>query len=164
MHKIIDKIHQHSIADIIGRYITLKKAGANYQARCPFHDEKTASFHVSESKGIFKCFGCGKAGDAITFVQEYNKQSFIEVVREIAGILNLEMPQINKQAQIEYETKQKKIGALRIVNEMALDHWHNNLDNAKDDVIDYIKSRIRNKNMINLFEVCYADNSFNTLK
>jgi len=79
---LIDHIREsNDIVDVIGSYFPLKKTGNNYKARCPFHDEKTASFVVSEKKQIYKCFGCGAAGNVISFVMEYEKVSFIEAVK-----------------------------------------------------------------------------------
>ncbi len=72
------------IVDVIGNYLELKKSGVNYKTRCPFHDEKTPSFTVSPAKQIFHCFGCGKGGDMITFVKEYEKLSYPEAIEKIA--------------------------------------------------------------------------------
>ncbi|MBQ1288792.1 MAG: DNA primase, partial [Erysipelotrichaceae bacterium] len=74
---IVDEIKSRcNIVDVIGRVVTLKKAGANYKGLCPFHNEKTPSFIVSETKQIFKCFGCGESGDVITFVEKYYNLDF----------------------------------------------------------------------------------------
>lgn len=76
-----------NIVEILGNYIQLKRAGVNYSACCPFHGEKTPSFMVSPSKGIYHCYGCGVGGDAIAFVMEYEKLSFIESVEKIASMI-----------------------------------------------------------------------------
>ncbi|WP_131142531.1 DNA primase [Helicobacter pylori] len=83
------------IMEVLERYIDLYKVGANFKACCPFHDERTASFIVSPEKNIYKCFGCGVSGDALKFLQEYKKLSFIEAVEEVAEIYNY---------ALEYET------------------------------------------------------------
>src|SRR6266571_7817841 len=72
------------IVDIIGGYLPLKKAGANFTALCPFHKEKTPSFNVNPHKQIFHCFGCHKGGDVFTFVKEHENISFVEAVRRLA--------------------------------------------------------------------------------
>jgi DNA primase len=77
------------IVDVIGNYIELKKAGANYKANCPFHGEKTPSFVVSPSKQIYHCFGCGAGGDAIKFVMEYEKLSYPEAIEKLATMYNI---------------------------------------------------------------------------
>jgi len=89
---------QLDIVDIIGNFIELKKAGANFKAPCPFHNEVTASFVVSPAKQICHCFGCGAGGDAIKFVQEYKKLTFAEAVEEIANDLNFTLEYDNTNA------------------------------------------------------------------
>lgn len=79
------------IVEVIGDYITLKRQGVNYQACCPFHNEKTPSFVVSPSKGIFKCFGCGKAGNAVTFVREHEGVSFAEALKIVGKKYGIEV-------------------------------------------------------------------------
>ncbi len=88
------------IVEVLERYIDLYKAGVNFKACCPFHDERTASFIVSPEKNIYKCFGCGVSGDALKFLQEYKKLSFIEAVEEVAQIYHY---------ALEYETDAKII-------------------------------------------------------
>src|SRR6266550_4561638 len=72
------------IEEVIGEFVNLKKRGGNYIGLCPFHTEKTPSFNVSPTKGIFKCFGCGKAGDVITFLIEHEKFTYPEALRFLA--------------------------------------------------------------------------------
>ncbi|GAA9418199.1 hypothetical protein BTM427_14490 [Helicobacter pylori] len=88
------------IMEVLENYIDLYKIGANFKACCPFHDERSASFMVSPEKNIYKCFGCGVSGDALKFLQEYKKLSFIEAVEEVAQIYNY---------ALEYETDAKTI-------------------------------------------------------
>lgn len=87
----IQAVKETSAVDVIGHYVDLKKRGANYIAHCPFHEERTPSFHVNPSRNAFKCFGCGKGGDAIAFVMEYESKTFIEAVELIAGISNIQL-------------------------------------------------------------------------
>ena len=88
----IDRIYAAAnIVDIVGEYVTLKKKGVNYQACCPFHNEKTPSFVVSPSKGVFKCFGCGKGGNAVTFVMEHESVSYPEALRMVAKRYGIEV-------------------------------------------------------------------------
>ncbi|HZK61069.1 MAG TPA: DNA primase, partial [Anaerovoracaceae bacterium] len=87
-----------SIVEVISHFIKIESHGTSYKALCPFHQEKTPSFSVSESKGIFKCFGCGKNGDAIAFIEEHEKVEFKEALTIGASILNL---------QAEWETGQE---------------------------------------------------------
>ena len=78
----VDRIYAAAnIVDIIGEYVTLKRKGVNYVACCPFHNEKTPSFVVSPSKGLYKCFGCGKGGNAVTFVMDQEATTYAEALK-----------------------------------------------------------------------------------
>jgi DNA primase len=91
---IIDEVRARAdIVEIVGESIPLKRAGKDFRALCPFHHEKTPSFYVVPAKGIFKCFGCGKAGDVFTFLMERTGATFIEAVRQIAGRVGVEIPE-----------------------------------------------------------------------
>ena len=84
-HQTVDRIYAAAnIVEIIGDYVTLKRKGVNYEACCPFHQEKTPSFMVSPAKGVYKCFGCGKGGNAITFVMEHEHLSYAEALKWVA--------------------------------------------------------------------------------
>ncbi len=88
----VDRIYAAAnIVDIVGDYVTLKRKGVNYQACCPFHNEKTPSFVVSPSKGVFKCFGCGKGGNAVTFVMELENTSYPEALKIVAKRYGIEV-------------------------------------------------------------------------
>ncbi len=102
-HATVDRIYAAAnIVDIIGDYVTLKKKGVNYQACCPFHNEKTPSFVVSPSKGMFKCFGCGKAGNAVTFVMEHESISYPEALKIVAKRYGIE---IEEREQTEEDVR-----------------------------------------------------------
>src|SRR6266481_5706375 len=88
------------IVEIIDARVPLRKAGKDYKACCPFHDEKTASFTVSPAKQFYHCFGCGAHGTAIGFLMEYEHMSFPEAVEELAGKLGISMPQ-DSQGTVE---------------------------------------------------------------
>ena len=88
----IDRIYAAAnIVDIIGEYVTLKRKGVNYQACCPFHNEKTPSFVVSPSKGVYKCFGCGKGGKAVTFLIEHENMTYPEAMKAVAKRYGIEV-------------------------------------------------------------------------
>jgi DNA primase len=80
------------IVDLIDARVPLKQAGKNYQARCPFHNEKSPSFSVNREKQFYHCFGCGASGNAISFLMDYERQTFIEAVETLAESLGLEIP------------------------------------------------------------------------
>lgn len=81
------------VVEIIGRYVPLKKAGANFMGLCPFHGEKSPSFSVSPTKQFYHCFGCGKSGDAIRFLMEHTGLAFIEAVGDLAQQYGMQVPQ-----------------------------------------------------------------------
>ena len=87
-NRVIDHINSE-ILEVISNFIELKRAGTSYKARCPFHNEKTASFLVNPAKGIYKCFGCGKGGNAIEFIKEHEGVDFKQAVEIGAKKLNI---------------------------------------------------------------------------
>ena len=89
---IQELLNRVDVVDIIDKKVQLKKAGANFVACCPFHQEKTPSFTVSPSKQFYHCFGCGEHGSAISFLIEYDGLSFIEAVNELANTIGLKVP------------------------------------------------------------------------
>lgn len=92
-----------SVVDVIEKYLDLYKCGANLKACCPFHDERSASFFVSQEKNLFKCFGCGVSGDAFKFLQEFKKMSFTEAIEEIASMYNYPLEYENNEQEQEKE-------------------------------------------------------------
>lgn len=150
-----DKIDEiKSVADIvsvIGDYVELKRAGSNYVGLCPFHNEKTPSFSVSPSKGIFHCFGCGVGGDVISFIMQKEGLSYPEAIKFLADKLGIlvETNEVNKE---KYEHRKK---LFEINNEAKLFYYKNLLIN--DIPKDYIKKRNINNNLINKFIIGYAD-------
>ena len=89
---IDDLIARADIVEIIGRRVQLKKAGREFKACCPFHDEKTPSFTVSPGKGFYHCFGCGMHGTAIGFLMEYDHMSFVEAIESLASTMGVDVP------------------------------------------------------------------------
>src|SRR5690625_3231113 len=93
--ELIEQIRQeHNIVEIIGEYVQLKRQGRNYFGLCPFHDESTPSFSVTEEKQIFHCFGCGKGGNVYTFLMEIETFSFLDAVQYLAERADIKLPQI----------------------------------------------------------------------
>ncbi len=91
------------IIDVVGEFVKLKKRGANYLGLCPFHGEKTPSFTVSPAKEIYKCFGCGKSGNTITFLMEHEKYSYVEALKWLAARYNIEI----EETEISDEKRQQ---------------------------------------------------------
>src|SRR5919107_6225729 len=105
------------ILEVIGTFVKLKKRGANYLGLCPFHNEKTPSFTVSPSKEIFKCFGCGKSGNTISFLMEHDKLTYVEALRWLAAKYHIEI----EETAVAPEVKQQMQTAesLHIINAFA---------------------------------------------
>lgn len=87
-----DLLARANIVDVISRYVPVQKKGKDYTGICPFHDEKTASFTVSEAKGFYYCFGCARHGDALDFVMDYTGRGFREAVSELASMVGMQVP------------------------------------------------------------------------
>ncbi len=142
-------IENADIVNIISQYVDLRKAGANYKARCPFHSEKTPSFVVSPTKNIFHCFGCGKGGNVLTFVQDIENLSFVEAVEELASRIGF---------QLEYEKNSNQFQNLSIFETVNL-WFKNNLFNNRL-ALKYLYSRGITSSSIEKFKIGYALKSF----
>lgn len=94
---IVDLIDRADVVEVVGRRVPLKKAGKEFKACCPFHDEKSASFTVSPTKGFYHCFGCGAHGTALDFLMQYDHMEFVEAVESLAGIMGVEVPREESQ-------------------------------------------------------------------
>jgi len=137
------------IVDVIGNYIELKKAGANFKANCPFHGEKTPSFVVSPSKQIYHCFGCGVGGDSIKFVMELEKLSYPEAIEKLASTYNF---------ALEYTKGQGDYSELKRVLEATQKWYIKNLD-LNNHAKGYLKDRGISQSSIEEFEVGFVGNS-----
>ncbi len=96
---IQELIARADVVEIVGRHVQLKKAGANYSGLCPFHGEKTPSFSVSPTKQFYHCFGCGKNGNAISFLMDHNGMSFIEAIKDLAQTMGMQVPEDERSPQ-----------------------------------------------------------------
>lgn len=115
---VLDEIRDRAdIVDLIGGYVDLKRSGSNYMGLCPFHSEKTPSFSVSPSKGIFKCFGCGVGGDVITFIMKRENLGFREAVEFLADKYNI---RLNEYKDENKEVREKRDRFYEINREAAL--------------------------------------------
>ena len=97
---VIEKIHSTAkIEEVVADYVTLRKRGANLIGLCPFHNEKTGSFTVSPSKGIYKCFGCGAVGNAVGFIMEIEQCSYVEALKILGKKYHIEVPEREMTAE-----------------------------------------------------------------
>lgn len=129
------------IADVVGDFVTLKRRGANMVACCPFHNEKTPSFYVSPSKGIYKCFGCGKSGTAVGFVMEQEHCSYVEALRYLARKYNIEIQEKEESAE-DIALRQRR-ESLLLVSEFAQKFYSEQLRQGEGRAVGYAYFRKR---------------------
>ncbi|MBQ3612665.1 MAG: DNA primase [Bacteroidales bacterium] len=129
------------IVDVVGDFVTLKKRGANHIACCPFHNEKTPSFSVSASKGIYKCFGCGKSGTAVGFVMEHENMSYTEALKYLAKKYHIEV--VEKEETAEEIAQRQRNESLLLVSEYAGRFFQESLSTPEGQAIGYQYFRSR---------------------
>ena len=131
---IDDLVARADVVEVIGRRIQLKKAGREFKACCPFHDEKTASFTVSPNKGFYHCFGCGAHGTAIGFLMEFDHMSFVEAIESLASSMGVDVP------RDESDKPARRYDELFAIMEQVEKFWQQGLrDNPA--AVDYVKNR-----------------------
>ncbi len=133
-----------AIEQVVGDYVTLKKQGARYTGLCPFHDEKTPSFSVTPSMGIYKCFGCNKGGNAIQFVREIENVSFVEAARQLADRYGVELIETgNRLDDDQYQELQRRKEGLQVVLDYAQGFFQQQLNDTEEGGIglSYFKER-----------------------
>jgi len=154
----IDRIIQTAeITEVVQDFVNLKKRGTNYLGLCPFHNEKTPSFNVSPSKGIFKCFGCGKGGNAVQFIMEHEHLSYPEALKFLANKYNIEIRE--KELTAEEVEERNLRDSLIIVTKFAKEYFKNNLHNHNEGKavgMAYLKERGVRDDMIEKFELGYS--------
>lgn len=152
------------IIDVVGEFVKLKKRGSNYLGNCPFHNEKTPSFTVSPAKELYKCFGCGKSGNTITFVMEHEKLTYVEALRWLAARYNIEI----EETQVSEAQKQQFAVAdsLYVINSFAAKFFDEQLFNTQDGqaiAMSYLKERGFREEIIKKFQIGYNPQSRDTL-
>ncbi|MBX3164855.1 MAG: DNA primase [Bacteroidetes bacterium] len=152
--KIIDAAH---VEDVVGEFVTLKKRGANLLGLCPFHGEKTPSFTVSPVKGIYKCFGCGKAGNSVNFIMEHLQLSYPEALKWLAKKYNIEV--VEREITPEEREQQTERESMMIVMQYAQryfsDTMHNS-DEGKSIGLGYFVERGLRADIIEKFQLGYS--------
>jgi DNA primase len=145
------------IIEIVGGFIKLKKRGANYLGLCPFHGEKSPSFTVSPAKEIYKCFGCGRSGNTISFIMEHEKYSYVEALRWLAAKYNVEI----EETAVSPEVKQQQLVAdsLFILNNFARQYFTKNLFESEEGQaigLSYLKERGFREEIMERFQLGYC--------
>lgn len=154
---IQEVMNRADIVEVVEQFVRLKKRGANYIANCPFHNEKSPSFSVSASKGIFKCFGCGKGGNAVTFVQEHEKTTYPDAIRWLADFYKIQLEET--KASDEQLQQQQVEESLRIFNEFAAQYFTHTLLHTEEGQtigLSYFKERGFRTETIEKFRLGYC--------
>lgn len=161
----IDKIMETArIEEVVGDFVHLKKRGTSLIGNCPFHGEKTPSFHVSVSKGIYKCFGCGKGGDSVRFVMDHEKYSYPEALKFLANKYNIEVEETVESAQdVEAQNARE---SLYIVSAFAANFFEDQLWNGSEGKaigLSYFKERGFREDIIKKFNLGYSPDVWDAL-
>jgi DNA primase len=152
------------VEDIVGDFVGLKRRGVNLIGLCPFHGEKTPSFNVSPVRNIFKCFGCGKGGDAVTFLREHDSMSFEDAIRYIAKRYNLALEEVELSPEAIQERLQED--SLYLLNDFALEFYQKQMletDLGKSIALNYFKQRGFLDDTIQKFSLGYAPEAYDAL-
>ncbi len=161
---IQELIARTDVVEVVGRYVQLKKGGANYMGLCPFHGEKSPSFSVSPSKQFFHCFGCGKNGNAIGFLMEHSGMNFIEAVKDLAQSYGMQVPEDEadpQERQRAAQQRQRQV-TLNDVLEKAGEAYRKQLKTSPR-AIDYLKGRGLSGDIAKAFGLGYAPEGWRSL-
>ncbi len=155
---IDEVIEKNNIVDLINDYLPLKKAGQSYKGKCPFHNEKTPSFVVSEEKQLYHCFGCGAGGNIFTFLKEIENMSFPESVEYLAKRAGIPIPQKGQETDQNYQHKKR----LYEIHRLAANYYYLQLKRSTS-ALNYLKKRKITKQTIKNFALGYAPQGWDTL-
>ena len=156
---IDELIARNPIEDVVGQYVSLKRSGSNLFGLCPFHGEKTASFSVNPSKGIFYCFGCHKGGGAVNFMMEVEGLSYPDAVRALAKRAGMEVPE-DEQYQSRYRAQERLWALMKEAGRF----FHAQLFSpAGEECLRYVQQRGLSKSIVTRFGIGFAPNSWNSL-
>lgn len=157
---IVEKVIETSnarIVDVVSDFVSLKKRGSNYVGLCPFHSEKTGSFSVSPGKGFFKCFGCGKAGSALTFVMEHEHLTFVEGLKYLGRKFGIEVNDVVETPEMQLARSERE--SIMVVMDFARQHFIDNLWNTQDGqavALPYFRHRGFRDDIIRKFQLGYS--------
>lgn len=154
IQKIMDEAR---VDEVVGEFVSLKKRGVNLIGNCPFHNEKTPSFYVSPTKGIYKCFGCGKAGGPVNFLMDSQQMSYVESLRYLAQKYNIEIEEIKVTDEVreQINTKESILIALTFAQKYYTDNLLNK-DEGKSVGLSYFKERGFDEKTIEKFQLGYS--------
>jgi len=157
-YSTIERILQVAeITDVVGDFVSLKRRGVNFLGLCPFHNEKTPSFTVSPSKGIFKCFGCGKGGNSVNFLMEHEHLSYPDALRWLAKKYHIEIAETEESAEELVQKNERE--SMMILNEFAWKYFArimNDSDEGRTVGLSYFKERGFRRDIIDKFQLGYS--------
>ena len=165
LEELISQIKDRlDIVDVVSQQVVLKKSGNHYWGLCPFHKEKTPSFSVNPQLGIYKCFGCGEGGDALSFIMKTKNIEFMDLVKELAEEFGLEMPKnLQRSGEASKDVKEQMINA----NAQAVEFFTRQLTKSSDplaeDVLKYLSKRGISKDVIKKFHLGLAPKNYSAL-
>ena len=162
---IDDLLSRTDVVEVVDSRVKLKKAGKNYQACCPFHNEKSPSFTVSQDKQFFHCFGCGAHGNAISFIMEFDRLEFVEAIEELARYHGLEVPrEKGSRPAMSEEKKQQQQDDYAVMEQVARFFQHQLRQNGNSKkAIEYLKNRGLSGDIVKHWEIGYAPDSWDAL-
>ncbi|MEO7940667.1 MAG: DNA primase [Burkholderiaceae bacterium] len=161
---IQELVARADVVEIVGRYVQLKKTGANFSGLCPFHAEKSPSFTVSPTKQFYHCFGCGKNGNAIGFLMDHTGMGFIDAVKELAGQYGMQVPEedVSPEQRARANEQRQKQTTLTEVLEKAGDSYRKHLKDSPR-AVDYCKRRGLSGDIARRFGLGYAPQGWRSL-
>ena len=156
--EVIEKIHSAAkIEEVVADYVTLRKRGANLIGLCPFHNEKTGSFTVSPSKGIYKCFGCGVSGNAVGFIMEIEQCSYVEALKQLGKKYHIDVPE--REMTAEEQQRQDDRESMFVVNDFANKWFQDQLWNTQEGQaigLSYFRERGLRDDIIRKYQLGYS--------
>ncbi len=161
-HQVEQVLSATDIVDLVSEYLTLKRTGGRYKGLCPFHQEKTPSFTVNPSMGIFKCFGCGKGGNAISFVMEAEGLGYPQAIRHLAGKAGIT---IAKESEEDLQQRSRE-ERLQAVVRLAMEHYRKRFQqemHAGSAVAAYVRGRDIARECEETFQLGWADDAWQTI-
>ncbi len=159
----IERVRESTnLVDIIQQYVQLRRTGSNYQGLCPFHNEKSGSFSVSEEKQVYHCFGCKASGNVFTFVQNYQGMTFPETIEYLAKRASIPLPEMQRDPNSGYRDVRQ---TLYKINSLACDFYHQRLKELPEssEVKKYLQTRGLNEELVNLYKIGYAPEAWSDL-
>jgi DNA primase len=157
-YSTVERIIQAAeITDVVGDFVSLKRRGVNFMGLCPFHNEKTPSFTVSPSKGIFKCFGCGKGGNSVNFLMEHEHLSYPDALRWLAKKYHIEVAETEESAEELVQKNERE--SMMVLNEFAWKYFArimNDSDEGRSVGMGYFKERGFRREIIDKFQLGYS--------